>query len=247
MNAMRLVVLDIDGCLTAGEAKPWNFSLMEFIAQLNQRARVDSNQFAVTLCTGRPEPYVEAIMQAIDGHMPAIYENGGGLYFPSPYHFAENPAITRAMRATLREIRAVLQQTIIEKGIAQIQPGKEVSITLYPSQSEVTLTQLAERVQHTLAGRLAGYTVHASVSCVEVLPQSIDKGAGVEWLARETGIPLAQMGGIGDAPSDLSYLKKVGHAATTANARAEVKAAVQYASPFVDSFGTLDILRRWVK
>lgn len=246
MNHIRLVMLDIDGCLIAGEAKPWNFRVMEFIAQLNQRARKDQSQFAVTLCTGRQEPYVEAIMQAIDGHMPAIYENGGGLYFPAAYRFAENPPITAEMRVTLCEIRRILEREIVATGVGQFQPGKEVSLTLYPARSDVTFPQLAELAERALDGKLNGYTVHASVTSVEILPQGIDKGAGLSWLSRETGIPLAQMAGIGDAPSDLSYLRQVGYSATTANARAEVKAAVQYVSPYPDSLGTLDILQHWL-
>lgn len=220
---------------------------MEFIAQLNERARADPQQFAVTLCTGRQEPYVEALMQAIDAHMPAIYENGGGLYFPSGYRFLENPDITPQMRASLGKIRRVLLREIVATGLGRFQPGKEVSLTLYPARPALTFEQLAELARRALAEKLDGYSILASVSTVEILPQGIDKGAGVEWLSREIGIPLAQMGGIGDAPSDLSYLRKVGYSATTANAQDMVKGAVGYVSPYEDSLGTFDILRHWLQ
>ncbi len=246
MNPIRLVLLDIDGCLIAGEAKPWNFRVMEFVAELNRNAREDAGQFAVTLCTGRQQPYVEAIMQAIDSSMPAIYENGGGLYFPSPYRFAQNPSITDAMSETLVQMRRMLRRELVQRGIAYIQPGKEVSLTLYPARTDITFPQLAELAERALDGQLHGYTIHASVTSVEILPPGIDKGVGAEWLSRETDIPLSQMAGIGDAPSDLAYLLKCGYSATTANAPELVKRAVQYVSPYLDSLGTQDILRRWM-
>ncbi|NIO68246.1 MAG: hypothetical protein GTN71_04125, partial [Anaerolineae bacterium] len=100
-NLVRLVVVDVDGCLTPGEARPWNFEALSYVAQLNREARHNPQVPAVTLCTGRQEPYVEVLMQAIDAHLPAIYENGGGLYFPQEYRFAENPLITPEMREAL--------------------------------------------------------------------------------------------------------------------------------------------------
>jgi hypothetical protein len=126
-NNIRLVVIDIDGCLTPGEAQPWDFSVLQFVAELNRKARADARRFAVTLCTGRQEPYVEAMMQAIDAHAPGIYENGGGLYSPAQYRFAENPAIDAGKREKIAKVREILAKEIVETGMGQFQPGKEVS------------------------------------------------------------------------------------------------------------------------
>jgi hydroxymethylpyrimidine pyrophosphatase-like HAD family hydrolase len=78
-----------------------------------------------------------------------------------------------------------------------------------------------------------------------VTPTGVDKGAGVGWLSEKTGIPLAQMGGIGDSGSDLKFLDRVGWSAAPANAAAEVKEAVGYVSPHEDGDGVVDILHRW--
>ncbi len=246
-DPIRLAVVDVDGCLTCGEGQPWDFEVFRFIAELNRRARVDARQFAVTLCTGRPQPYVEAFMQAIDGFMPAIYENGGGLYFPSPYRFVEHSAITPKVRADLIAMRRALREKIVEARIGQFQPGKEVTITLYPAREDITFEQLAQAARRALDGMTNGFSIYASVSSVEILPEGIHKGGGVEWLSRETGIPLAHMAGVGDAPSDLQFLTHVGYCAAPANATADVKREVQYVSPFENGRGVLDILSRWMK
>jgi len=246
MSRLRLVVIDVDGCLTPGEGQPWNFEALKYIAQLNRRAQQDVTQLAVTLCTGRQEPYVEVMMQAIDAHLPGIYENGGGLYFPREYRFVENPLITPAIREALLEIKTVLRQEVVETGLGHFQPGKEVSLTLYPL-GQVSVHQLYLATTKALETCNAGYIAQASVSCVDITPKGVDKGAGVRWLSREMGIPLAQIGGIGDSASDLKFLSIIGRSAAPSNAADEVKASVDYVSPYEDGDGVVDILHRWVE
>jgi len=243
---LRLVVVDVDGCLTPGEGRPWNFEALKYIAHLNREAKEDATKLAVTLCTGRQEPYVEVMMQGIDAHLPGIYENGGGLYFPGDYRFVENPLIIPAMREALAGIKATLQREIVEAGLGYFQPGKEVSLTLYPLE-QVSVQDLHLATIEALAPFNTGHIVQASVSCVDITPKGVDKGAGVCWLSRETGIPLDQIGGIGDSASDLTFLSIVGRSAAPANAANEVKAAVDYVSPYEDGDGVVDILRRWVE
>ena len=240
------MVIDVDGCLTPGEAHPWNFEALKYIAQLNRKAQEDAAKLAVTLCTGRQEPYVEVMMQAIDAHLPGIYENGGGLYFPREYRFVENPLITTAMREDLVGMKAILRRAIVETGLGHFQPGKEVSLSIYPL-DQVSVHELYLATAEALANRQAGYVAHEAMSCVDIVPRGVDKGGGVRWLSRETGVALNQMGGIGDSASDLKFLSIIGRSAAPGNAAAEVKAVVDYVSPYEDGDGVVDILRRWVE
>jgi len=239
---LRLVVVDVDGCLTPGEGQPWNFEAFRFIAELNRRAREDPTLPAITLCTGRQEPYVEVLMQAIDAHMPGIYENGGGLYFPRTYRFAENPLITPETKKALAEVKEALRRKIVERGLGYFQPGKEVSLTLYPH--GVSVRKLHWAVAEIIRAGDLPLEAEEGATCVNVLPRGVDKGTGVRWLSEETGIPLDEMGGIGDAASDLKFLRLVGFAAAPANASPEVKTKADYVSPYEDGEGVVDILRR---
>ena len=244
MSKLRLVVIDVDGCLTPGEGQAWNFEALKYAARLNRRAQEDAANLAATLCTGRQEPYVEVMMQAIDAHLPGIYENGGGLYYPREYHFVANPLITAEMREALAGIKATLRRAIVETDLGHFQPGKEVSLTIYPL-GQVSVHELYLATVEALATCQAGYIAQESVSCVDVVPRGIDKGAGVRWLSQETGILLDEMGGIGDSASDLKFLSILGRSAAPANAAAEVKARVDYVSPYENGDGVVDILRRW--
>lgn len=245
-QALRVVVADIDGCLTPGEARPWDLEVLSWIASWNERARAGAAPFGLTLCTGRQEPYVEAVMQAIGGYLPAIYENGGGLYFPHPYRFVEHPQFTRERRAQLAEMRACLEHALVDEGLAQIQPGKQVTLTLYPGPRGRSLPEIAELARRALGSALDGFSLYDSVSSVEILPPGVDKGAGVAWLAGELAIALDAFGGIGDAPADLTFLSRVGRTAAPANAAAEVKARVEFVSQYEDARGVREIWQKWL-
>jgi len=85
----------------------------------------------------------------------------------------------------------------------------------------------------------------SAVLALNIYPAGINKGSGLHWLSRETGIDVAEMAGIGDSSSDVDFLRLVGHPAAPANATADVKAVAAYLSPEADAAGTLDILRHW--
>ena len=110
---MKLIVLDIDGVLSPGEAHTFDLGLLARLSDLNRRARQGEAVPAVTLNTGRPSPYVEAVMQAIDGWQPALYESGAGLYFPQSYQFQAAPGLTPTHLSELRLIIERLDQAIV--------------------------------------------------------------------------------------------------------------------------------------
>jgi HAD superfamily hydrolase (TIGR01484 family) len=241
---VQLAVVDVDGCLTPGEAGDWNWQALQAIQQLNWKARRGESLPAVALCTGRQEPYVEVLMQAIGAHVPGIFENGCGMYFPETYRFTLHLSITAPMREALGDLKATLQRRVVASGMGYFQPGKEASLTLYPLPG-THVRDLQRAVRHALTPYERMFEVQASVTCVDVTPIGIDKGTGIRWLSSETGIPLAGLGGIGDSPSDLSFLQLVGSAAAPANAAPDVRAAVGYVSPQEDGDAVVEILQRW--
>lgn len=244
VDRVRLVVVDVDGCITPGEAGAWDWQAVRAMQQINNRTRRGAEEPAITLCTGRQEPYVEALMQAIGGFVPCIYENGGGMYLPDSYRFLEHPAVTAQVRKTLLAAKSRLFDSVVAPGLAYFQPGKEVSITCYPMPG-TSLAALGQSIRAMLHDYVGAVTIHTSASCVDVTPAGIDKGTGVRWLAEQTDIPIEDMGGVGDSPSDLAFLGIVGASAAPANALPEVKNAVEYVSPFRNGRGVIDIIRHW--
>ena len=235
---IRVALVDVDGCLTDGEGSALDLKLLADVAEVNRRSRVDPQTPAVTLCTGRPAPYVEVLHQAIGGWLPAIFENGCGLFVPRPYGFHKHPSLTREREDAFRAASSLLRERLVSSGDAYFQPGKEFSATLYPLTMSVHELFLRAR-------DLAGDAVYLdeAVTCINLMPVGMDKGVGAAWLAQETGIGLDEMAGIGDSDADLVFLERVGLAAAPANATRNVRRRAAYVSKYPTGRGLLDLLR----
>ena len=240
---IRLIVADVDGVLAPGEAAPFDFAVLQRLAEINDRARHGPHQPAVTLCTGRSAPYVEVLMQAIHGFYPAIYEHGAGLYLPEPYGFKTHPALTPVVQAYLMELHAMLHEALIATDLAYFQPGKSASFSLF-ARGGVTLHEVACTAERLARQWGDAFLVEAGATCVNVMVRGLDKAEGVRWLARETGIPLHAMAGVGDATGDMPFMQLVGWSAAPANAQASVKQMAHYTSPYEDGQGLMDILTK---
>jgi hydroxymethylpyrimidine pyrophosphatase-like HAD family hydrolase len=240
----RVILLDVDGCLTAGEGARLDLPVFQLVAGLNRRAVHEPDLPAVTLCTGRPAPYVELLCQAIDCFLPAIWESGAGLYLPLEYRFLAHPLITPERLDALGQIRREIHERLTRPGLGFHQIGKEYSVSCYPL-GGATLDDLYEILQPALSPYASHYSVFRQRTCVEVLPNDVDKGSGARWLAELTGLPLERMAGVGDQTADLAYLRIVGAAAVPSNATPDLRAVADYVAPRACSEGLLDILN-WI-
>jgi len=242
LTEIELVVLDIDGVITEGESSALDLDFLGQLAAMNRAARTDESLPAITLCTGRPAPYLELMLQVIDGPLPGIFENGAGLYLPKTYRFTPHPSL--ADGNMIASVRQRLEEQLISTGAAYFQPGKEYTLTLFAS--DPNRTGELEGLARSALGPLAdSIELVYSTSCLNILPRDIDKGKGVQFLSQQTGVPEGRMLGVGDSDVDLPFLERVGHSAAPANAGPAVKAIVDYVSPERTGRGVLDILKHY--
>ena len=238
---MKLIVLDIDGVLSTGETQPFDLSLFKRLANLNHLAKSDSQLPSVTLNTGRPSPYVEAVLQSIGGWQPALYENGAGLYFPDAYQFQITPHLTADYKIALSEVISLLDRDIVQRGYAYWQPGKTVCYTLLPI-VPFTMQDLIHAVKATIADYADMISLSQAISTLNIYPKPVTKGTGLQWLSQTTEIELSDMAGVGDSSSDVDFLKLVGYPAVPANATSDVKAVASYISAQSTTDAMHDIL-----
>lgn len=242
---MKLIVLDIDGVFSQGEAHPFDLKLLERLAALNRRARSGETVPAVTLNTGRPSAYVEAVMQAISGWQPALFESGAGLYFPQSYQFVTSPTLTSEHLAELRRIVERVDRAVVQSGRAYWQPGKSVCFTLF-ARPPLTLADFRDEVKEIVAEIAAEkFVVISARQALNIHPAGIDKGTGLLWLAQAANLNPAEMGGVGDTTADLDFLKLAGWSAAPSNAIPEVKAVVNFVASSPDTAGLQEILDYW--
>lgn len=241
---MKLIVLDCDGVISKGEAQPFNLTLFARLAELNRRARLGDEVPAVTLNTGRPSSYVEAVMQAIDGWQPALYENGAGMYLPQTYQFQTTPLLSADHQANLREVLQVIDQQFVRTGFLYWQPGKRVCHTLFAHPPH-RINDFVPEIQATIRQVSPDFVAVPAVLALNIFPAHITKGTGLQWLAGVTNIDPADMVGVGDSSSDVAFLRHVGRAAAPSNATADVQAVVEFVSTRENAAGLLDILDHW--
>jgi hypothetical protein len=184
---------------------------------------------------------VEVLVQEIAAYRPSLFENGAGLVEMEPYRFRAHPRIDTGVVRTFRSAMDGLDDALVGPGRATWQPGKSYTATLYPTDGDVHALWLAAR---KLLGE--GFYVDEGVECINLMPAGIDKGAGVEWLADETGLRLDEIAGVGDADSDLVFLDRVGFSAAPANATAGVRGRVDYVASRACGDGLLDVIDRIV-
>jgi Cof subfamily protein (haloacid dehalogenase superfamily) len=80
---------------------------------------------------------------------------------------------------------------------------------------------------------------------VELLPAGTSKGAALRTLAEHLGIPLAEVGAIGDARNDIEMLRVAGRSAAMAHAGPDVREAADLVVPSNREEGILEALARF--
>lgn len=241
----RLIISDIEGCISAGKGLILDLGTLQIIQKYNQSADNRTN-IPLTLCTGRSQPFAEAFCQMLGIVMPCVCENGAFIYDPVRDVSIRNPAITARHIAAQKEFVRVLESGLAKDYPHRREPGKEICISLNPDVSKEHYTEeiprLYEQVKNFIDPAL--FAVTHSASAVDITPAGIDKASGVRFLAELTGIPLQEMAGIGDTIGDLPFLKITGISAAPANCTAVIRDSVDYVSQKSAAEGVADIITR---
>lgn len=246
MKKIKLIAIDIDGCITPGEGAQADFEVLKKLREYNEKSVSNPDIPAVTLCTGRQQPFVDLMCQMTGITYPAIFENGAGLYFPIGYSFKFHSSITGEHRAALHEYKKLIDKEMVITGEAFLQPGKEVSLSIYPS-SKFSVSQNMEHLKKIGSDYGFDFYFDETISCINILVPGLNKGTGVRWLAEETGIGTDEMGAIGDSVGDVYSLEATAYPACPANAAPEVKAVADFVATEENGRGVIQIMEEAIR
>jgi len=249
---IKLFVSDIEGCLNLNE-HTYDLEALRWIRAANQLAREDNPIPFITVCSGRQHAFVEAITQIISGTLPAVFENGCGLYFPTRSLYEEyawHPLLSQPeVLSQFMKVRQKITEEVIASNQARRVPGKEIMLSLHPV-PPVEIKEVYSIVTETLVKSQLVASITTSASAVDVTPTGIDKAAGVRWLLDTLegvlSVKLANVAGVGDSVGDVAFLRIVGFSAAPANASEHVKSLVDYCSLWADGQGVADIIRHCI-
>lgn len=231
---VRVFACDIDGCLAAVDHVAFDLERLHAIAELNRASAHDATVPALTLVTGRPHAYVDAVMQVLDVRLPASFENGAGLATRIPYRAWLAPAVAAGGPA-LAAVAAALEA----RDDLFVQLGKVASLSVFPNDEARPVDDLSADLTALLAREGLPLEVDPSTGCVNLLLPGVDKASGLRDLCAAAGVDPRDVAGIGDAIGDLAWLRACGVAFAPANAVPEVRAAAAVASDLPDVAATL--------
>jgi len=241
---ITLFVTDIDGCLAKPYA-PYDLDGFAALRRYAHDAGLPSEASpipSVSICSGRPYSYVEAVSQALDLTVPVLFEGGGGRFDPVAAQTVWNPRLTDEIEAALEEVRHWF--------ITECVPGTKLSLdhakrtqagVVSPDPNDIETVR--PRTEAFVNEHVPDLRVFSTDVSIDVVPPGITKRNGLEWLARHLDVTLDQMAYIGDTDSDLEALSAVGTSFAPANADEEVLKTVDYVTDGRVLDGTLEAYR----
>ena len=242
----RLIISDIDGCISPEESVPWDFDpFLEFCRMVHPAATGQGELPPMTLCTGRPQPYVEALCKILDIRLPVICESGAVFYTLKDNRACYGPGVTADKVTGLRAIRCFVEEHILPCHPGTLlQFGKEAQISVYCPDPQV-LPGIGKLVAN-FASQRGGpeLIINASHYYLNISLGGVDKGSAIAHILQEFGIDRAHAAGIGDTVGDLPIRDHVAFFACPSNSVPAIKEVADYVSPYPMMRGMLDILKR---
>lgn len=218
---IRLFVTDVDGCIATPFETP-NWEAITEIRRLNQQSRTDPSIPALTLCTGRPFPYAEAVAQWLDVKIPFIFESA------AMYDWDGNRVTTMFDdRREMLEPVMRLKQWLTDEFLPQY-PGtmpefaKMMDAGVVCPDQELNL-QIHQLLKEKVNKEYPELEVHYTEVSVNVLMAGQSKVRGVELLEKSLGIDRSEMAFIGDSTGDISAMQVVSRPFAPINALDDVK------------------------
>lgn len=219
---IKLFVLDLDGCVSMPFEIPEWKALSE-LRELSERSHHDAAVPPITICSGRPQPYVEAVGQWLGIYQPLIFESGGGMFDPRDVSLHWPPELDEQTEAQIQEIREWVGHEIIarhEGAVSEFTKRTDVGII---HRKEAVIMQMYEKVKAKVAADYPAFEAHFTEISINIIMKAANKGSGLRWLARKTGISTEEMAYIGDSGGDLPALREAGLGFTPANGGQDLK------------------------
>ena len=196
------------------------------IKELNRQSKEDETIPGLTICSGRPFPYVEAVGQWLDVDYPMLFESGGGIYDIKTNELTWNPHFNKEAKDSVAEIKEWLEHTLI-KNYEGTYPefAKYTDAGLVnPDPSKIAL--MHEEVLNYMGERFPLFEVHTTDVSVNIILKKANKGEGIRFLCKKLGLKPEEVAYIGDSSGDIPALEIVGRSFAIQNAKPFVKEVV---------------------
>ncbi|MCG0275132.1 MAG: Cof-type HAD-IIB family hydrolase [Thermosediminibacteraceae bacterium] len=255
----KLVVSDLDGTLL-DDRKNVSFANLEAIKKLR-----DSG-IMFTIATGRGERAASGFLKLLEIDIPAILFNGGEIFDPFrgpiDVKYLEKEVLHLVLDCFKDSEIGIVTYWHDKIFISDFKPAHEIYLEREKVKYEVVknLKDIDEVNKVLLVGDVS-YSVKKMMELeaktglsinyvkserfyLEVLPEGVSKGRGLERLCNILGIDRQSVVAIGDNMNDLSMIKFAGLGVAVRNAEEEVKKAARLIVPTNNEDGVAYLLEK---
>ena len=218
---IKLFITDIDGCLMEPFVTP-DWEVMGKIKALNDKSKSKADIPPLTICTGRPLPYAEAIAQWMGIQLPIVFENAGMLDLHN-YSVSVNGTFDDEARQQVSELKKWLSREIIASydGM-QAEFFKLMDAGLIHPDEQVIL-QALPKVKKYVNEHYQDFEVHHTGVSINIILKGNNKRTGIQKLCSLQEIDPQEVAYIGDSSGDIPGLDLVGFPYAPSNASDGVK------------------------
>jgi len=215
-------VLDLDGCLTYPFETP-DWKSVTKIREYQLQSGKDQTIPALSLCTGRPLPYAEAVAQWMGVRDTIIFESGGGFFHPMTNELTWSPHFTEEVASRSQEIRHWFASDVLSQF-----PGMILEFTKHTDVGMVhtnvnEIEQVYEIARKRIEEDYPEFEVHQTGVSVNIIVKACNKLSGLKFFAERQGVSASQIAYIGDSTGDLMALEWAGAPFAPSNAIREVR------------------------
>lgn len=236
---IKLFITDLDGCVAHPFLSP-DWEALSRIKSLNIESKNNELIPPLTICSGRPFPYVEAVGQWLDVEHPMLFESGGGIYDIKTNEITWNPHFNDDARKAVDEIKDWMEKTLIRnyKGTYPEFAKYTDAGLVNPDSSKIAL--MHEEVLNHVSGSYPMFEVHATDVSVNIILKKANKGQGIRFLCEKLGLDLQEVAYIGDSSGDIPGLQIVGRSFAPGNAKHFVKEEADIVTENITTEGVLE-------
>jgi len=242
---IQLCVVDLDNTLNPSEGQQFNLPLLERIHERNHESEEDATVPPLTLITGRPQPYLECMLQITASRLPGVFEHGLGMFNRLTDKLQFHPKWTPGLAHGRERLLALCEAAFVAPKRAFVQIGKVAALTLVPLRPHTAaeLEPIAEEVLREVGG---GFSLHIGPKVVDFVPEGFDKGAGVRWLAKALHVPLSAVAVMGDSTTDALMFPGAGLSVAPSNAPQMVRNQAKLVTDEETTAGVLEAYDRLI-
>jgi len=261
---IRLVASDLDGTLMGGD-QVISRRVRHAIARIQRRG------ITITLATGRMFCATRPFAISLGITAPLLCYQGGWIQAPGGDVLHRVPLPHQLADEAIALGRAYHWHTVLyADGTIYIEEAKYEpefyaqllgpDATVVPSFAAILASHQPDKVLYVadpeaipgmgekLRNRFspAAEVVRSHAMFIEILPQSVNKGNALAWLAQYLDVPREEVLAIGDQENDIPMLEWAGIGVAVGNAMPAVKDVANWIAPPVEEDGAAEALERFV-